>query len=319
VLAGLGLALAAVIGVAWVAGFDLVAARLRHPHVFWFPLALAGAVAAHVGYVVAYREIAHVGEGLRIGTLRAGALVAAGFGVFIPRGGFAVDLEGLRDLGVPPREARIRVLGLGALEYVVLATGACVCAWLLLLRHAHGERAVTLSWAVGVPLGTGLALLAVRFRELLTRGRPGAVLRPPLDGIAVVGKILASPRRHGAAAFAGMSLYWVGEVFVLWACVAAFTGHPPSVEAIVVAYATGYALTRRTLPLAGAGAVEALLPFALTWVGFALAPSVLAVFAYRVFNLWLPVGPALAGLFMLRRRPAPATGADPGCDHAPEP
>jgi uncharacterized membrane protein YbhN (UPF0104 family) len=107
-----------------------------------------------------------------------------------------------------------------------------------------------------------------------------------------------------------MSIYWAGEVFVLWACLAAFTRHTPSIEAVVVGYATGYALTRRTLPLAGAGAVEALLPFALTWVGFGLAPAVLAVFAYRLFNLWLPLGPAIAALFVLRRRPPepPADG-----------
>jgi len=74
----------------------------------------------------------------------------------------------------------------------------------------------------------------------------------------------------------------------------------------VVGYATGYALTRRTLPLAGAGAVEALLPFALTWVGYGLPSAVLAVFAYRVFNLWLPLGPAAAALYALRRRPPEA-------------
>ena len=68
-----------------------------------------------------------------------------------------------------------------------------------------------------------------------------------------------------------MAVYWAGEVFVLWVCLAAFTRHTPSVAAVVVGYATGYALTRRTLPLAGAGAVEALLPFALVWVGFGLA------------------------------------------------
>jgi hypothetical protein len=99
-----------------------------------------------------------------------------------------------------------------------------------------------------------------------------------------------------------MAVYWAGEVFVLWVCLAVFTGHTPSVTAVVVGYATGYALTRRTLPLAGAGAVEALLPFALVWVGFGLAPAVLAVFFYRVFNLWLPLGPAAAGLYALRNR-----------------
>jgi uncharacterized membrane protein YbhN (UPF0104 family) len=105
-----------------------------------------------------------------------------------------------------------------------------------------------------------------------------------------------------------MALYWAGEVFVLWVCLAAFTRTTPSVAAVVVAYATGYALTRRTLPLAGAGAVEALLPFALVWLGYGLAPAILAVFAYRIFNLWLPLGPAAFGLYHLQRR------APEGCD-----
>lgn len=300
---GATLALAAAVDVAWVAGFGKVARHLRHPNVFWLLLALAGAATTHIGYVLAYREIARVDRGRRIGLTRTGALVATGFGVFVPRGGFALDLEALRDLGIPPREARVRVLGLGSLEYVVLASGALACSLFLLVRGSHAERAVTLSWAIGVPVGTLLALTAVRFRATLCRGRFGRRLGPALDGIIVVGKILRHPRRHGAVALAGMSLYWASEVFVLWACVAAFDRATPSVPELVVGYATGYALTRRTLPLAGAGAVEALLPFALSWMGFALAPAVLAVFAYRIFNVWLPVGPAVAGLIALRLRP----------------
>ena len=185
---------------------------------------------------------------------------------------------------------------------LVLSTGALICAILMLVDHRHAQRAVTLSWTVGVPAGTALALLAVRYRKWLCRGRLGRVLGPPLEAIGVVGQIVASPRRHGAAAFTGMAVYWAGEVFVLWVCLAAFTRDTPSVTAVVVGYATGYALTRRTLPLAGAGAVEALLPFALTWVGFGLPAAVLAVFCYRVFNLWLPLGPAAAALYALQRR-----------------
>jgi uncharacterized membrane protein YbhN (UPF0104 family) len=159
-----------------------------------------------------------------------------------------------------------------------------------------------------------LALIAVRYRQFICRGRLKRILGPPLEAIAVVGQIVASPRRHGAAAFTGMAVYWAGEVFVLWVCLAAFTRHTPSVEAVVVGYATGYALTRRTLPLAGAGAVEALLPFALTWVGYGLPAAVLAVFTYRIFNLWLPLGPSAAALYALQRRapevPGPLAGAD---------
>jgi uncharacterized membrane protein YbhN (UPF0104 family) len=213
-----------------------------------------------------------------------------------------VDIEALEDLGVPRDEARVRVLGLGSLEYAVLATGALICAIFLLLNHADAQRAVTLSWTIGVPAGTALALVAVHYRTWICRGWLKPILGPPLEAIGVVGQIVASPRRHGAAAFSGMALYWAGEVFVLWVCLAAFTGDTPSVAAVVVGYATGYALTRRTLPLAGAGAVEALLPFALVWVGYSLPAAVLAVFAYRVFNLWLPLGPAAVGLYHLQRR-----------------
>jgi len=296
------LSLIATILVAGAAGYVNVASHIRHAKWYWIPFALAGAFAAHIGYTFAYREIAHVGRGVRLGALRAGAIVAAGFGSFTPRGGFAVDIEALEDLGVPPEEARVRVLGLGSLEYAVLATGALVCALLLLVRGADAQRGVTLSWVIGVPLGTALALLAVRYQKWICRGRLGRLIEPPLESLRIVGLIVASPRRHGAAAFSGMTLYWAGEVFVLWVCLAAFTGRTPSVAAVVVGYATGYALTRRTLPLAGAGAVEALLPFALVWVGYGLAPAVLAVFAYRIFNLWLPLGPAVGGLWALRRR-----------------
>ena len=301
-LAG-ALSLIAAILVAGAAGYVAVASVLRHANTYWFPFAIAGAVATQFGYTLAYREVANVGRNARLGGLRASAIVAAGFGMFIPRGGFAVDLEALQDFGVPREEARVRVLSLGSLEYAVLSAGACVCSILLLIEHAPAQRAVTLSWTIGVPSGTVLALVAVRYRDTICRGRIGRALRPALDAIAVVGRIVASPLRHGAAAFTGMAVYWAGEVFVLWVCLAAFTRHTPSVAAVVVGYATGYALTRRTLPLAGAGAVEALLPFALTWVGYSLPAAVLAVFAYRIFNLWLPLGPAAAALYALQRRP----------------
>ncbi len=310
-LAAGALSFVVAIGVAWIAGFGAVASHLRHANTYWFPFAVAGAFAAHLGYVIAYREVAEVDRGTRIGALRAAAVVAAGFGMFVPRGGFSVDLEALEDLGVSREEARVRVLGLGSLEYAVLSVGACVCAVLLLVDHSPAERAVTLSWTIGVPAGTVLAAIAVRYRDRVCRG-PLRFLRPPLDAILVVGKIVASPRRHGGKAFTGMAVYWAGEVFVLWTCLAAFTRHTPSVTTVVVGYATGYALTRRTLPLAGAGAVEALLPFALTWVGYHLAPALLAVFTYRVFNLWLPLGPAAAGLFALRRRPPEPPPSAPG-------
>ena len=50
-----------------------------------------------------------------------------------------------------------------------------------------------------------------------------------------------------------------------------------------------------------AGSVEALVSFALAWTGIPLAKGVLAVCAYRIFNLWLPLLPAAIGLRHLKR------------------
>jgi uncharacterized membrane protein YbhN (UPF0104 family) len=106
-----------------------------------------------------------------------------------------------------------------------------------------------------------------------------------------------------------MAIYWAADIFVLWACLAVFwPDGRPSVAVIILGYASGYALTRRSLPLAGAGAVETMLPFALMWTGIALPAAILCVFIYRLFNLWLPLVPAAAAVFVLRRT-TPATPA----------
>src|SRR5207244_8179682 len=106
---------------------------------------------------------------------------------------------------------------------------------------------------------------------------------------------------RGAVAFLGIGCYWLGDIFCLWATLHGFSAHTPPIASLVVGYATGYALTRRALPLGGAGIVEALLPFALGWVAIARTPALLAVAFYRIVNLWLPLVPALAGIPSLRR------------------
>jgi len=113
-------------------------------------------------------------------------------------------------------------------------------------------------------------------------------------------RMAARPSQHGLA-FVGIALYWLGDIACLWAALHVVFADTPPVALLVLGYATGYALTRRSLPLGGAGVVETLLPLSLGWVGIALAPAVLAVAGYRVINLWLPMLPALAGLPAMRR------------------
>ena len=293
VLIGAGLALAAVIGIAWAAGFGIVYRELRAVDPNWLPIAFAMEVAAYLGYVVAYRELARVQGGPRLGIGRAGAIVAAGFGVFVIRGGFVVDRHALEDAGLDPREARVRVLGLGVLEYAVLAPVAALAAVIILARGStHPSLGFTLPWAIAVPLG----FVRHRVRD---EGGWRAAVRNALDAVNMLRHLARQGADHGGA-FVGTTLYWVGDIGCLWACLRAFHDSP-DLAALVIGYATGYALTRRTLPLGGAGSVEALVSFSLAWTGIPLAQAVLAVCAYRIFNLWLPLLPAAIGLRQLKR------------------
>jgi uncharacterized membrane protein YbhN (UPF0104 family) len=300
------LAAAALTGVAWAAGFGAVASGLGHPNWFWLGMAFAGLVASLLGYTFAYRELTRADDGPDLPVHHVGALVTTGFGVFIPRGGFALDQEALLDAGVPPREAELRVRGLGLLEYAILAPAAFGAALYLLVDGFPDRAGVQLSWVVGVPVGTAVTLALLRYRKRIRNGgRFRKAVARFLDAVHRLLRLFVPPGKRSIGAAFGMCVYWAGDMFALWACLAAFMqdGRPP-LSALVLGYATGYALSRRTLPFAGAGAVEALLPFALTWVGVPLAPALLSVFAYRIFNLWLPVIPGTPGLLVLKRRSA---------------
>lgn len=296
------LAVGALVGLVSMAGVGRVVHRLAHPNWAWLLLASSATAISYIGYVVAYRETAYAEHGPQPSLRHTGALVAGGFGLFIPRGGFALDFDALKRAGVPEAEARVRTLSLGTLEYAVLAPATFVVAVLLLARSWPEELGVRLSWAIGVPLGGLVALWLLRHRRSLAEaGGWQAHLAHALEAISETIGLWRRPG-HFLLAFAGMAVYWAADIVVLWACLAVFLpGGRPGITEIVLGYATGYALTRRALPLAGAGAVEVMLPLALMWTGVGLATAVVTVFTYRIFNLWLPLIPAAAAVFMLRR------------------
>jgi uncharacterized membrane protein YbhN (UPF0104 family) len=70
---------------------------------------------------------------------------------------------------------------------------------------------------------------------------------------------------------------------------------------LVLAYGTGWALTRRSLPFGGPGLVEILLAWVLTWFHVDFAAAAAGVVAYRLFNFWLALLPAAAVLPFHRR------------------
>ena len=282
------------IAMIWVAGLDRVLSRVFAVQPVWFLAAFGAEVLAYIGYTLSYREVVRVERGQVMPRGDAVAAVAAGFGPFIARGGFTVDVHAFKQAGLSDRDVRIRLLGLGALEYALLAPAACVVAIELLAEGVSKPSfALTLPWAIAVPIGFLLAIWAVEHRD-----RFGGRTASALDSVHVLKCLFVQPR-HLIGPL-GTAVYWFGDILCLWACLHAFTHGTPDISLILIGYATGYALSRRTLPFGGAGAVEALLPFALSWCGFSLAAAVVAVFAYRIFNFWLPILPAALGLRHLR-------------------
>jgi uncharacterized membrane protein YbhN (UPF0104 family) len=302
------LALAAAMGLADMAGYGRLVDAVQDVVPTWFSVCFGGEVVAYLGYVLAVRDIARLDGGPLLSLRLTMRTVVAGFGVFAAThaaGGFSVDYWTFRRSGLRRREAVARVLALGALEYVVLAPAALVCAVVLLFgTGGHVQHAMTYPWFAVVP-GFLAALWATspkRVDRLSDPGDGGRVRQwfaHLVAGIAKLRSLLSRPRLHGLGVV-GVSLYWLGDIACLWAALKIYNAEL-STPALVLAYATGYVLTRRSLPAGGAGMVEVLMTFALVWVGVPLAPALLGVVTYRLFNFWLPVIPALAALPAVRR------------------
>src|SRR3954452_6050751 len=302
------LALAAAMGLADMAGYSRLVDAVQDIVPTWFAVCFGGQVVAYFGYVLAVRDIARVDGGPLLSLRLSMRTVVAGFGVFAAThaaGGFAVDYWTFRRSGLRRPEAVARVLALGALEYAVLAPAAMICAVVLLFDpRSHVQDAMTYPWLAVVPgfLAAVWVSSPKRCDRLADPGDGGRIrhgFAHAVSGICKLRALLVSPRRHGLGVI-GVSLYWLGDIACLWAALKIYNAEI-STPALILAYATGYVATRRSLPAGGAGLVEVMMTFSLVWVGVPLAPALLGVVTYRLFNFWLPVIPAFAALPAVRR------------------
>jgi uncharacterized membrane protein YbhN (UPF0104 family) len=222
-----------------------------------------------------------------------------GFGPLATRGGFAIDRRALGALEGDSERGSWRVLGLGALEWALLSPAAWVAAIVLLVTGDPRPMASLLwPWITLVPVGFGVVLWLAQPHNrdrICARGGPRRrALRRGLEGVWLLIPLARGFRRTWPA-WAGAALYWALEIAVLYSGVR-FIGLRANVGEIVLAFATGYALTRRTMPLGGAAVTEVLMTFALHWVGQPVAGALAAVVVYRCLNFLLPAIPALVML-----------------------
>ena len=316
-IAALVLAVAAVAGIGQVTSLHHMVRALGHGNHWWFPVCLLGALLAYAGYIAAYRDVARFDGGPALGVWMTLRIVVIGFGAVLigsSAGTLGIDYWALHRAGEPRQRAIRRVLAVGSLQWFVLAILACLAAAVTRAGPGNAPPAMEIAWLVAVPACVLAAawLSSPRRSERLTSPPPGAVeldrsprtwalwlqhagravLANSVGGVVIVRHQLRRPVAHPAALL-GFPLYWAGDVLILYAALRAFGVHPHPVP-LMLAYATGFAITALPLPAGGSGGVEAGLTFALNSIGIAVAPALLATLVYRAFTLWLPVGPALA-------------------------
>jgi uncharacterized membrane protein YbhN (UPF0104 family) len=315
-----GIAAIAVLLIARITGADAVGRAFSDVHPGWIALIAGAQLLAYPAYVLAYRTIARIGGYPPLAIPLVARVVVAGFGPFTIGGGFGIDMKVLQALHEDERSARVRVTALGTLEWAVLAPITCVVAIVLIVTGANILPSLLWPWAIGVPVGFAFALWVSSPRRLarfgwLRRGRRRRLIAHVLEGVGVMHTLVRHPRIY-AGAWLGTALYWAADIGSFYGGLRTF-GLDPSTGKVIIAYATGYAATRRSLPLGGAGVTEFLMTYALYWVRQPLAPALAAVVAYRFFNFLLAATPGL----IAHRRLRPVLGgkaeqplADPSAD-----
>lgn len=279
------------VALAAIAGLRRTTHHLEHLR-WWYVAALLAAHAiAYAGYRLAHHRVIDRSVSTPIDRFWAKRMVAVGFGAWGVAGGFAVDRRGLSFLGATRTEATVAAVALGALELAVLTPVAWICS-LVLLGSPRVPLSETVPWAVLFPILFGLAVAtgarARRAPRDAGERRWTAELR---DGLGVAFTLFRHPR-DGGAAIGGVAVYWAADIAALWAALQ-LLAVSISLPRLILGYATGYVLSRRTLPFAGVVVTEVLMTVALVWVDVPLAAAVPAVLAYRLSDFALTLGSAL--------------------------
>jgi uncharacterized membrane protein YbhN (UPF0104 family) len=293
----MGIAAIAVLVIARITGADTVGRAFADFDPAWIALIAVAELLTYPAYVMAYRTIASVGDHPPLALPLVARVVVAGFGPFTIGGGFGIDKKVLQALHEDERSALVHVTALGIVEWAVLAPITCITAIVLIVTGANILPSLLWPWAIAVPVGFGFALWVsspqrvARLTWLRRGGRRRQFLAHVLEGVGVLHTLIREPRRY-AGAWVGTALYWIADIAAFYGGLRTF-GLQPGLGRVIIAYATGYVATRRSLPLGGAGVTEFLMTYSLYWVRMPLAPSLAAVVAYRIFNFGIAAAPAL--------------------------
>lgn len=296
-----------VTGIGRLAGFSDVRGALDGADFRWLAVCAVGQAAVFTGYATALNQAIRSEGGPRLPAGLSVRLVFASFAAtqvlaFGGAGGLAVTYWALRRLGMGRDAAAVRMIGLQTAVYLVFgALGFAAGVWVLVLGGA--PLGMSVPWIAGF----SLAVLAARWFTAEARVRRWTEhvdrwwRRALATGIGAAWWVRRSlTQREGRPMFAGIALYWAGDIASLWAALRAF-GARPALGVIVIAYVTGRLVQSLPIPLIATGGVDAATTFLLNGLGVPLEVALVSVVAHRIFAFWLPVVPGSVFALLLPR------------------
>ena len=271
ILAVIALVLISAIWLIIVSGLRRVVTDVFRADVIWLLYIVFAQSFAYWSYVIPYKYVFDITyhEALKQSF--------TGFHPFRAGGGFVYDIKSHKTIS-----GRAKVLYLGLWEYAALAPAVFVAA-----VYSYADRLIptqlSLPWVIGVPAGLIVFILALASRGRI-RNHPA--IKQTLNLIHHM--LFDESPRNTLVLVVGMVMYWFGEVMTLY-CALQLFDLSLGWFAMLIAYASGYLITRRSLPLGGAGVVLITLSLALRFVGLKLSYAVLVAVTYQVANLAIPL------------------------------
>jgi uncharacterized protein (TIRG00374 family) len=294
---------------------------------YWIVVAFGFVVVAFGAYAAVFRAVVGGGpeSGIPPGRLNLRAsyeITMAGFAgsTFFSAagaGGLIIIYWALRKAGMEARRAACRMVALLVLLYSFYALALVLFGVLLrtgVLHGSHPTGGTIIPAAVAGILFVLFALTALIPGDLerrlgivqRRRGRGAGAARrlATIPGTLATGVRTAVDRLRdphtGWLALTGGTLYWAGNVGVLWACFHAYGVDVP-LGVVVQGFFVGMAANVIPSPAAGAGPVDAGMIAAFLLFDIPKESVFPAVLSYRLIAFWLPTIPGIIAYFQLRR------------------
>jgi uncharacterized protein (TIRG00374 family) len=299
-----------------LAGFGKSLHRLKYGNKLWLAAGVGLECISLFGYMTLFRTVFSYDD-VRIGWRSAGEITLAGtvatklLGAG-GAGGIALTVWALRAAGHSARTIAHRMMSFEMLLYGVFMAALLIFGGGIAIRVLPGPHKPVLT-VLPALVGAGVIVLvaAVGYASegvrrgllaLARRSKRRSALFEKLsnvpetlhDGVRNTWEVL----RHPRLGHSGAIVYWAFDIATLWAAFHAF-GAAPEIPVVVLAYFVGQMASVLPIP-GGIGSVEGgMLGFFIAF-GVGGSTAALAVIAFSLTSIWLPVLPGSVAYFRLR-------------------